>query len=65
MPEHINAPHIDSVTPVSTTKDITDRASNREDENTPKVYPKGMSMMPATNKAMLATADDNRQFVGK
>ena len=66
MPEHLNFPHTDSVTPVSMTKDITDRASNREDENTPKVYPKGtMTMMPAHEAGMLATADDNRQFVGK
>lgn len=65
MPDHINAPHIDSVTPVSKTIDITERAMNREDENTPKVYPKGMTMMPAHQAGMLATADDNRQFVGK
>ncbi len=64
MPEHINAPHIDNVTPVSKTIDITDRASNREDENTPKVYPKD-TMMPATNTAMLATADEPKNFVGK
>ena len=65
MPDHINAPHIDSVTPVSKTVDITDRASNREDENTPKIYPKDMTMMPAHQPGMLATADEPKNFVGK
>ncbi len=64
MPEHINAPHIDSVTPVSKTVDITERAMNREDENTPKVYPKD-TMMPAHQAGMLATADQPKNFVGK
>jgi len=62
--EKINLPHTDSVTPVSKTVDITDRASNREDENTPKIYPKA-TMAPSHQPGMLATADEPKNFVGK
>ena len=54
----------DSVNPVSKTVDITDRASNREDENTPKIYPKS-TMAPSHQPGMLATADEPKNFVGK